>query len=69
MPGGEIDVGLVVGIAPDFVGNRRVHIFFGGVEIFFLARDFIGERRFGDADADLVLHAPLLSGRGRGFDR
>ena len=61
MPGGEIDIGLVIGISPNLVGNRRVHIFFCGIQIFPLAGDLVNKSGFGDSEPHFVLNATFFN--------
>jgi hypothetical protein len=63
MTGGQIDVGLVVGVAPDVVTGRGFEILLRGVKIFPVAFDLIGQRGLGDSDADFILRAALLRRR------
>ncbi len=67
VPGREVDVGLVVGVAPDLVADRGVHVLARGGEVLRVALDLVRERGLGDAHADLVLHATLLCRRLRWF--
>src|SRR5579859_260025 len=65
MPGGEVDVGLVVSVSPNIVRDGGVHVLAGGVEIFLAAFNLIGEGGFGDCQRDFVLCAARSSGRRR----
>ena len=66
MPRGEIDVRLVVGIAPRLVVDGRQCPGFCRGKVFRLALDGVGERRFGDGEGDVVLRSTFLrSGRRR----
>jgi hypothetical protein len=63
--GGEVNVRLVVGVAPHVVGDGGLHVPARGVEVLPVALDLVSECRLGYPDADIVLRAPRLRRRGR----
>jgi hypothetical protein len=61
--GGQVDVRLAVGVAPDRVADRRVHVALGGFQVSGLAFDPVGQRGPDDADGGIVLRAAFLRRR------
>ena len=65
VPGGEVGIRLVVGVAPRFVIDRRERPTPRGGEILGLAIDGVCQRRFGNRECHIVLRASFLRSRYR----
>ena len=65
MTSGQIDIRFVIGVTPDVITYRRVHISLRCFEILPIAFDLVDESGLGDGQADFILIATLLRGRWR----
>src|SRR5260370_22626441 len=63
--GGEVHVGLGVGIAPDVVAYGGVHVFTGSIEIFLLSFDLVSKGCLGNRQSHFILRAAGFGGRRR----
>src|SRR6185312_2520583 len=59
----EIDIRLIVRVAPNVVTDGRIHVLSRRIEIFLVAFDLVDKGCFGDRNPNIILLTPLAGRR------